>query len=90
MSYEIRELITLIRNADPVKEDQFQHVLSVSKDVLQLTDADLAREFQLSRTTIGRWRTGENSSLPIMRKFIFEWLEKQATLKIQALEKVEK
>lgn len=39
-----------------------------------LSDADVSRQFGMSRPSIMRWRTGRSAPHPAMRRHVYEWM----------------
>ncbi len=56
----------------------FHQAFARGVDLLGSADKDLAREFDVSRPTIVRWRNGNNAPHPAMRGPIFRELAKRA------------
>lgn len=61
----------------------FQFLLKQSELVLGMSDADLAREFRVSRPTVNRWRSGKNAPYFMARKGIIEFLKRKTRSKIK-------
>jgi len=65
---------------------EFCSAFARAQHVLELDDLDLARAFQISRPTVGRWTRGEAAPHPVGRKPILDALFKRAAAKLRQLE----
>lgn len=56
---------------------EFQRLTLKSRELLDLSDYDFAREFRVSRSTIKRWREGRTAPHIAVRKTVFNFLIKK-------------
>lgn len=74
---ELSEYNDELTKADLSDDAAFQFLLKQSELVLCMSDADLAREFRVSRPTVNRWRSGKNVPYVMARKGIIEFLKRK-------------
>lgn len=72
-----------LAKTDLLDDATFQLLLKRSELVLNMSDADLASEFRVSRVTVNRWRSGANTPHVLMRKGVIDFL-KQKTQTLMA------
>lgn len=70
----------------PLREN-FCVAFRTAQDALNLSDLDLAKMFEISRPTVGRWARGEACVHPVGRKPILEHLLKLVSERMLAIEK---
>lgn len=75
---EIKEYLHLLKDADTRDDRKFHDAVSQGVALLQLMDKDIAHEFGVSRPTVTRWRNGANAPHPVMRKHVYDLLERRA------------
>lgn len=63
--------------------EEFCEVFDLTQRTLGLSDLDIARTFQISRPTVGRWIRGETAPHPVGRKPILEYLLKRVQEEIE-------
>lgn len=81
----MEDLLALIKYLETLSttDDQgFRTALNRSISLLELTETELAREFGVSISTIGRWLSGKSSPHPAGRKPVFEYLSDLAREKV--------
>ncbi len=77
----VKELLAYaerVVTVDPRDDRAFHLDFARGVELLGSADKDLAREFDVSRPTIVRWRNGNNAPHPAMRLPIFRELAKRA------------
>lgn len=85
---ELEALKTALRSADSQDTEMFHELLQRAMSLLNLGDKDLAHQFNVSRPTVSRWRTGKNAPHPAMRTPIYSWLAKKATKAISSKDRI--
>lgn len=78
MSPELKPFVAQLQNADLKDDALFARLVRDGMDLLRLSDRDVADEFDVSRPTVTRWRNGENSPHPAMRRPIYRWFIERA------------
>ena len=68
---------TAYRQVVQTKDIKFADILLDGIRLLHLTNAEIAREFGISRYTVSRWRNGIGIPHPLARKFVYTWLLKK-------------
>lgn len=58
----------------PMSEEEFKEMVNSCG----LSDAEFAREFQVSITTVRRWKNGASCPHPIMRKYVKQFVDEKA------------
>jgi len=75
---QLKAYIQSLKGADQKNDEVFHKIVEQGMDIMQLLDSDLAHEFNVSRPTVNRWRSGANAPHPALRKHVFAWLHKRA------------
>jgi hypothetical protein len=76
---ELKRYIGSLKSANLKSDEQFKTLLNRGMELLRLIDADISKEFGVSRPTVNRWRNGANAPHPAMRKPLFNYLAKRAS-----------
>lgn len=76
---ELKRYVESLKSADPKNDEQFKTLLNKGMSLLRLIDADISKEFGVSRPTVNRWRNGANAPHPAMRKPLFNYLMKRTS-----------
>ena len=86
----LSELAALIERFEAFHEEsprpEFTTLFGEAAMALELTDAQLARKFRISRPTVGRWIRGESAPHSLGRKSVFNVLMRDAKEKVRAIE----
>ena len=90
----VQDLENLIGSLETARENkanraEFHRVLLEAIGLLDLTDEEIAQEYDASRPTITRWRNGTNAPHAALRPTIYAWLLELATSRLQRLKRVE-
>ena len=72
-----REFKNYILNADIMKREIFKEVINETIKQLSCDDKKFGRIFGISATTVVRWRKGESSPHPFVRKMIVQEIIEQ-------------
>jgi len=75
---EISQLILDLEQADPYDDAVFRSLLARSAEILRLLDKDIARELDASRPTVTRWKNGNSSPHPLIRRHMYARLKRRA------------
>jgi len=70
--------------ADVNNDEDFARLVNDAMHLLNLSDAEVAREFSCARPTVGRWRNRMATPHPAMRKPIYNWLLGKTRAALQA------
>ena len=76
---ELEKFISKLSRPVVLTDIDFQSTLVNGMDVLDLSDENCARLFDVSRSTVTRWRNGSTAPLRAMRRLLYELLKKEAT-----------
>lgn len=67
------------KGLDDLDNDKlFQEIVVKAETELNLNDVTLATEIQMSVPTVKRWRSGETTPYPLMRRGIYRWFKMRA------------
>jgi len=75
---DLQAYINVVQNACQTDDAAFNSVVARGMVVLRLLDSDLATNLGVSRPTVNRWTSGDNTPDPAMRKHVFDWLKNRA------------
>lgn len=78
MLTKFKKYLEKLKENGEKSNEQFKELFNEGTSILGLLDMDISRQFSVSRSTINKWRTGENAPHPAMQKIIFEYFEKMA------------
>jgi hypothetical protein len=67
----------LFENVNLNNDKEFQNLILVGMDLLNLKDIDLAKEFDISIPTVKRWKNGKSAPYYLMRKVVYEQIKKR-------------
>lgn len=84
------KFLEAVKAADCADNSAFQKLIEEGQQILRLTDKDFAREFNVSRPTITRWRNGDVAPHPALRKHVYEFLRSRAQLLLNRAESLAK
>ena len=90
---KIQQLRAFLRNfkaSDLRVDGAFQQIIMEGMDLLELADDDCARLFDVSRSTVTRWRNGSTAPHRAMRLPLCKILEKVALRRLKMLERRER
>ncbi len=82
----LRQLRGRIEACDPASNASFRDLFSEAQTLLELTDAQLADELLVSRTTVNRWKRGTNLPMIALRKPILRWMDERLAQRLRAIE----
>lgn len=80
---DLKEFINRLGKPTFLDNSDFQSILTNCMEVLDLSDEDCARLFDVSRPTVTRWRNGSTAPLHAMRRFLYEVIRKEATKRLR-------
>lgn len=80
---DLREYQKALRSVKLEDKEEFYQLFAMGLNLLNLPDDDVSVEFSVSRPTVNRWKNGRNAPHPLMRKPIYDWLEKRTTYLIK-------
>lgn len=63
--------LRLLKNADIEDDDVFHEILLLTGSCIGMSDSDLAIYLMISKPTVVRWKSGEFTPHPLMRKGIY-------------------
>ena len=85
---ELKAFLTRVNTVELSDEREFQQILGLAQQLLELADQDLATILDVSRPTISRWISGRTIPYPALRKPIYRWVASQLVTKIKNLEAI--
>lgn len=59
------------------KDDLFKSIMEGTETVLGIKSEEFSKEIQVNLTTVNRWKAGETTPFPLMRRGIYTWLKKK-------------
>lgn len=84
-TFELRSFKDALRRPESLAEG-FGSVVAQGMTLLGLTDAEVAREFDMSRPSVNRWRNGNAAPHPRLRKQVIAYLARKAERVLQNYE----
>jgi DNA-binding transcriptional regulator YiaG len=82
---DYQSLIEEIERADDSDGELFARLVAKGLRILEVSDSDLAKAFDMSRPTVQRWKEGEASPIPALRKHVYAYLKNLAKSKLVQL-----
>ena len=76
---QLETFIKKLSTTAPLMHNEFRGVLMEGMELLDLTDENCARLFDVSRPTVTRWRNGSTTPHHVMRRLLSDVLKKEAT-----------
>jgi DNA-binding transcriptional regulator YiaG len=76
---ELEEYRVALSAANKLDEAQFHLLVQYGVRLLELSDADLAHDLDMSLASLARWRAGRNAPRPAMRTFVYEKLARRTS-----------
>ena len=77
---QLEEYRVALSAANKQDEMQFHLLVQYGVRLLELSDADLAHDLDMSLPSVARWRDGRNAPHPAMRPFIYQKLSLRASM----------
>ena len=78
--------MTALDTANVHDAAQFQELLESGLQLMSLSNEDCARKFDVSQSSVARWRKGTTKPHPVVRGIVFAELREQARLFLLLLE----
>ena len=82
------QLLTAIIN--PENNELFRSCVSSAIDINLVGERQIARRFDVPRTSVRRWANGNNAPFPGMRHHVYEWLYEQTDKILVVIEQYQK
>jgi len=58
-------------------DDGFQELFALGVKLIDISDEEVARALDVSLPTVARWKSGESTPHKVMRKCVFEWMDRR-------------
>lgn len=84
---ELKDYVSRLQKADKNDEAEFHRLVRDGFEFLALTDAAVARELDMSRPSVCRWRNGRNAPHPAMRPIVYRTLVRLAKPHVEVAER---
>ena len=59
---------------DCLEDSGFQSVINTALELFVVTEEELSRYFNMSRVSVGRWKSGRNLPHPVLRRAVVDWI----------------
>jgi transcriptional regulator with XRE-family HTH domain len=80
---QLQEFQGFLRSIDHESRADFQKAVSDAMSLLTITDTELSMRFNTSRSSVNRWRNGNNAPFPSIRKLVYTYLLKKIASAIE-------
>ncbi|HEX4337727.1 MAG TPA: hypothetical protein VH062_17555 [Polyangiaceae bacterium] len=74
---KLKDLKARIEGVDLQDAGAFHEIVGEGMLLLRLDDTQLARQFDMSRPSVNRWRSGRNAPHPSIRKHVYAFFKKK-------------
>lgn len=81
--HSLTELRELARASPALTDEGFVRVLRLCRQVLELSDVELADELRVSRPTVNRWMNEKSSPSLALRTPIVAWIASEASKRLR-------
>lgn len=82
---ELNQLKNDLQGANHNDDELFHSLINRTMKLLDFEDKDLAKVFEMNRSSVSRWRNGSNAPHPAMRKYVYLVLARQVAFELDHL-----